>query len=214
MTAALIETAQGFYAQLAQNNSRNWWTTNRAPYDEVLKPQALTLSDDLTPYASDLLDCLIKPKLFRPHRDVRFSKDKTPYKTHLHMMWQAQDPDATQSPVFFFGIGLDYVSVGAGIMGFDKGGGLPDWRTMLDLDTNRIAQIMDQLNALGYHFRETALKRVPSPYPADHKMAHSMRMKGCVANRDIGTPDKLPQTIKRCFEGRTPLNKLLIQIAS
>ena len=211
MTQDLITAAQAFYAQLAANNAKAWWDDHRGTYDSVLKPAALGLLDTLTDPLSALVDTPVKPKLFRPHRDVRFSKDKTPYKTHLHMIWKL-DSDARQNPVFFFGIGVGYVTVGTGMMGFDKPV-LEDWRKFVDLDTKRITGIMDQIGKAGFTLREPALKRVPPAYPADHPAGHLLRMKGCVATTDIGTPADLPQSIVAACTAASPLTSLLLQVA-
>jgi len=211
MSENLIKTAQRFYADLAANNAKPWWDENRGTYDEQLKPAALALLDDLAPDIAAIAGEPVKPKLFRPHRDVRFSKDKTPYKTHLHMMW-TYDSGARQNPVFFFGIGIDYVTVGAGMMGFDKPV-LEDWRKFVDLDTKRILRIMDGIADQGFSLREPALKRVPSAYVADHPAGHLLRMKGCVATTDIGDPTDLRRAILQGFKNVAPLNHLLLQIA-
>lgn len=75
-----------FLSGLRQNNDRDWFTENRAVYDEGLKPGLaaliLSLNDALAarglPLAGDP-----KASQFRIHRDTRFSKDKRPYKTHV-----------------------------------------------------------------------------------------------------------------------------------
>jgi uncharacterized protein (TIGR02453 family) len=203
----LISDAQAFYPQLAANNTRDWWVNNRATYDDRLKPAALALLEDMVAPLSALADAPVKAKLFRPHRDVRFSKDKTPYKTHLHMMWQVQST-APQNPVFFFGIGADYVRAGAGMMGFEKQM-LINWREMLDLDADRMLGILTGLEDQGFTFREPALKRVPSPYAKDHTAANFLRMKGIIASREIA-PDAQPLSI---FTALWPLNALLISTA-
>lgn len=211
MPQTLIPAAQSFYTDLAANNAKPWWDKNRAPYDTILKPAALALLDDLAPDLEGIAGCPVRPKLFRPHRDVRFSKDKTPYKTHLHMMWTLEC-GARQSPVFFFGIGTDYVSVGTGMMGFDKPV-LEDWRKFVDLDTKRILGIMQGINAHGFTLRDPALKRVPSAYPADHQAGHLLRMKGCVATTDIGSPADLRGAVLAACKNASPLTALLLQIA-
>ena len=211
MSNTLISTAQTFYAALSDNNNKEWWAQNRVTYDDTLKPAALALLDDLAPKLAHITDTPVTPKLFRPHRDVRFSKDKTPYKTHLHMMWTLDVP-ARQAPVFFFGIGVDYVSAGTGIMVFDKPV-LEDWRKFVDLDTTRVNQIIGAVEAQGFALRDPALKRVPSAYPADHPAARLLRMKGCVASKDIGTPADLSRTLLDAFEDLAPLAALLLQIA-
>ena len=208
----LIADAQAFYAKLNANNAKPWWQENRGTYDDNLKPKAITLLEVLTPPLEKITDAPIKSKLFRPHRDVRFSKDKTPYNTHLHMMWQIAS-DAPQNPVFFFGIGIDYVSAGAGMMGFDKPV-LNNWRKMLDLDTERITGIVSGIKAKGFTLREPALKRVPPPYPQDHPAGHLLRMKAAVASRDLGQDAHLPGALTSSFSDVWPFNDLLISIAA
>ena len=55
-----------------------------------LRDPAKALLEELSPRLASLTGFRVTSKLFRPHRDVRFSKDKTPYTTHLHMMWTVQ----------------------------------------------------------------------------------------------------------------------------
>ena len=68
--------AIAFYDDLAANNTREWWLANKARYeDEVRRPMEELLQD--------VADEFGEAKLFRPNRDTRFSKDKTPYKTNI-----------------------------------------------------------------------------------------------------------------------------------
>ena len=209
--STLIPSAQRFYADLAANNTRDWWQAHRATYDDALRDPALALLDALSAPLADLTCAPVQTKLFRPHRDVRFSRDKTPYTTHLHMMWHMQS-DAPQSPVFFFGIGVDYVTIGAGIMEFDKPV-LTNWRQMVDLDTARITGIVGAVTAHGFTLRAPALKRVPPPYAQDHPAAELLRMKGVVASRELTGTAPLPDRIMQGFMQIWPLNALLLSIA-
>src|SRR5258708_35862748 len=73
------DEALEFYEGLAADNSKTYWTRQKAVYEEqVLRPMT-ELLDELGPEFGE-------SKIFRPYRDVRFSKDKTPYKTHLGAM--------------------------------------------------------------------------------------------------------------------------------
>ena len=70
------EEALDFYDGLAADNTKSYWTAHKAVYDtKVLRPMA-DLSEELAAEFGE-------PKIFRPYRDVRFSPDKTPYKTHI-----------------------------------------------------------------------------------------------------------------------------------
>ena len=213
MTAfdTLIADAKSFYIGLNANNKRDWWQDNKVTYDTKLKAPALALLEELTGPLAALTDTPIKTKIFRPYRDVRFSKDKTPYNTHLHMMWQLQG-DAPQNPVFFFGIGIDYVTTGAGLMGFDKPL-LDNWRKMVDLDTDRIMGVVKTVEDQGFTLREPALKRIPSPYDKAHPAARLLRMKGVIASRELAGNGSLPDQILAGFRNLWPLNDLLISIA-
>ena len=209
--ATLKSDAVAFFDTLAQNNNRAWWQENKTTYDTQLKAPALALLETLTKPLSELADAPIKSKLFRPHRDVRFSKDKTPYNTHLHMMWQI-DGNAPQNPVFFFGVGRDYVTAGVGMMGFDKPV-LANWRKMVDLDTDRIVGIVDSVTDQGFKLREPDLKRVRPPYDKDHPAEYLLRMKGLTASREATEKGPLPDQLLQIFTAAWPINALLISIA-
>jgi uncharacterized protein (TIGR02453 family) len=65
-----------FYADLERNNNRAWWLEHRAIYDDEVRAPMEFLLQSLQPEFGDA-------KVFRPNRDVRFSKDKSPYKTAI-----------------------------------------------------------------------------------------------------------------------------------
>lgn len=69
------EDAVEFYDGLLADNSRAYWTDRREVYERDVRGPMLALLADLEPEFGT-------GKVFRPHRDVRFSNDKTPYKTH------------------------------------------------------------------------------------------------------------------------------------
>ena len=80
-----------FFEQLAQNNNREWF--------EAHKPEFKTLENSVKAFGNSLKDQLNthdsvdRFKLFRIYRDVRFSKDKTPYKTHFGLTWHRTKPE-------------------------------------------------------------------------------------------------------------------------
>lgn len=75
-----------FLSQLSQNNHREWFDAHRADYDAAradFEAFISTLKTALTPLVPELESQPAKSLLFRIYRDVRFSKDKTPYKMHF-----------------------------------------------------------------------------------------------------------------------------------
>src|SRR6266700_3308608 len=71
------DEALTFYEGLEADNSKSYWTGHKAVYDAVVHGPMADLAEEL---AAELGG---DPKIFRPHRDIRFSQDKTPYKTHI-----------------------------------------------------------------------------------------------------------------------------------
>ncbi len=96
-----------FFAQLKRNNSRDWFTRHKDDYDRhVLRP-ALSFVMEMGTALAKLTPGIVADaspggSIFRIHRDTRFSKDKTPYKTHLGIIfWQASGKKL-ESPGFYF----------------------------------------------------------------------------------------------------------------
>ena len=183
MSQSMIQTARAFLGELAANNEKLWWEANKGRYVDDLKGPATALLDHMAADLAARTGDPVTTKLFRPHRDVRFSKDKTPYNTHLHMLWTRQ-AGASHDPGIFFGISPDYVSLGGGIMGFEKPA-LEEWRKMVDLDGDRIAGVIAKVAGAGFELRAPDLKRVPAPFDKDHPHADLLKRKGLVMWKEL-----------------------------
>ena len=211
MFDTLIKDAQGFVKRLAGNNTRDWFQAHKAKYDAKLRDPAKALLDEMSPRITEITGYAVTSKLFRANRDVRFSKDKTPYNTHLHMMWSLQS-GARQDPVLFFGINATEVTVGAGMMEFSKDV-QADWRKMVDLDGGHIASKIASVTNNGYEVWKPKLKRVPAPFDKDHPHGDLLRQKGLVI---AGHPDMsgdLPTRLNAAFTDLWPVADMLIGVA-
>ncbi|PSL21821.1 TIGR02453 family protein [Shimia abyssi] len=202
----LIPDARAFLRELSQNNTRDWFLANKNSYDTQLKAPALALLDILAATLETDTGQVPSTKLFRPHRDVRFSKDKTPYHTHLHMLW------STPPTGWFLGISADYVTVGAGVMGFDKSA-LTSWRAAVDHSGETISQTLTALTEIGARLSDPELKRVPAPYAKEHPHADLLRRKSMTAWFDLSETDiqkgGLITRIKTAFSELSPLESAL-----
>jgi uncharacterized protein (TIGR02453 family) len=204
--AQLIPDARAFLSDLAANNDRDWFKEHKPRYDAELKAPALLLLDQVTTDIARDGDLQVSTKLFRPHRDVRFSKDKTPYTTHLHMGWTLH-ADGCGDTGFFFGIAPDYVRIGGGVMGFDKDQ-LNRWRAAVDKgDGKRAEQLVQDLQANGMKCGDPELKRVPTPYSKDHPRCDLLRRKSLMLWKDLDKKDwNAPQAaLKQSYALLTPL---------
>jgi len=121
----LLTSGREFLKVLAANNSREWFNKNRSRYEEsVLNPardyvtaMGLELSK-LSPHI--IADPRTNRSLFRINRDTRFSKDKTPYKTHLGIFfWEGNAPKLENSG-YYFHLEPDELFIGVGLHIFPK----------------------------------------------------------------------------------------------
>ena len=91
-----------FLADLAANNDRTWFAANKACYERDYRQPAEAFVAELRPRLEALVGGPVIAKVFRIHRDVRFAKDKTPYKAHLPTCPPAHRPagpdDARRAP--------------------------------------------------------------------------------------------------------------------
>lgn len=198
---------RAFLTELAQNNTRDWFAARKGDYDRQLKRPAEKL---LAQVAARLepQNGPVKPKLFRPHRDMRFSQDKTPYHTHLHLMWSLPDGRA-----WMFGLSPQYCTAGAGIMGFSPPQ-LERWRAFMGDESG--APLAALLAASPWRLSEPDLKRTPAPFAPDHPRATHLRRKSLIAwvdDLDEGISANPSGTLGRVFEDLQPVVAGLERVA-
>jgi len=160
------EEALDFYDGLAADNSKTYWTMHKQVYDTaVLRP--------MTELVEELALEFGEAKIFRPYRDVRFSKDKTPYKTHIgamvgrgYVQFSAQGLAAGDG---MYGMAPDQLDrYRQAVAGVRTGGELED-----------VIAAIEQ-RGIGVAGRDV-LKTAPRGYPADHPRIGLLRCKGLVA---------------------------------
>jgi uncharacterized protein (TIGR02453 family) len=170
-----------FLARLRVNNDRQWFEAHRADYEAHVKLPGEAFARAL---ASQLEAATGEPheyRIFRVHRDVRFSKDKTPYNAHLHMSLSLDGGCKDGGPAWMFGLDPDGLTLGAGIFAFSAPR-LDRWRALVaSPEGASVAALINRLGAEEVRVSEPELKRVPAPYPADHPRAELLRRKGLTA---------------------------------
>jgi uncharacterized protein (TIGR02453 family) len=169
--------ALDFYEDLEADNSKSFWTAHRHIYDEQVKAPLQEL-------AAELGQEFGAAKFFRPFRDVRFAKDKTPYKTHQGV---------------YFAESRRYLQVSAA--GLYASGGYYDlasdqlarYRRAVaeDLPGEALAQTIKAATKAKLEIRGDQLSRIPSGYAKDHPRQELLRHKSIWATREFGCPDWL-----------------------
>jgi uncharacterized protein (TIGR02453 family) len=107
-----------FFTGLARNNHKEWFDKNRKMYDQYVKePFRAFVEEMIVRIHADNPDVLINASeaIFRINRDIRFSKDKTPYKTHLSAVISPGGRKAKDDPGFYFQLGVDGIRIYSGI---------------------------------------------------------------------------------------------------
>lgn len=171
-----------FYEGLEADNSRAYWTQHRRVYEDAVRAPLQALADELAPEFGT-------PKLFRPYRDVRFSSDKTPYKTHQSAVLHEEGR----------GLGALYVQLSAD--GLRVAGGA--WRLESDqveryrravaddVQGPRLAAEVQVLRCGGWAIEGDRLVRTPRGYPADHPRLELLQHKALHAGRQWEPADWL-----------------------
>lgn len=178
----MIDDSNAFFAELKQNNTKDWFNPRKEQYNNNIKKPAELFAQILGEDFSQISGINHKPKVFRIYRDVRFSKDKTPLNAHLHMMWSTGDVPFT--PVFYFGSEPGSMVVGTGVVGL-KGADLAKFRAMIDVDGDALVEAIASAGMETGHWGPPALKRVPAPYDQHHPHAELLRRKGLSIHCDV-----------------------------
>ena len=106
-----------FFKSLEKNNYKEWFDEHRKEYEQHVRAPFIQLIENLIPSLMEIEPSILpdaKKALFRINRDIRFSKDKTPYNV---LMKAGLSPGGKKSelPGFYLGIGSDYVHIGGGL---------------------------------------------------------------------------------------------------
>jgi uncharacterized protein (TIGR02453 family) len=182
------DTRGDFFSALTLHNDRDWFLAHKAEYEAgwlaPMKALLAELREGLAPAYRGLE--LGAPRVFRIQRDLRFSKEKVPYKTHvggLLPLGGAGGPFGGPCAVYVH-VSHDEAFAGAGCYALDPAG-LARHRTAL-LDPRRGAaagRLTARLEAQGFALSAIeTLKRPPPGVPADHPRLDLLRMKGLVAS--------------------------------
>lgn len=178
----------GFLSALKANNNKAWFDANRTTYEKAIKRPAASFASQLCNHLQEHTDLQHKAKIFRINRDIRFSKDKTPYNAHVHIALTPQRVNA-DPPAWLFALEPDKLTLGVGTFAF-KGDALETWRTRVSgADGDKLAAILNSLQLDGARLSDPELKRVPAPFGADHPNADLLRHKGLAVWLDFDSPE-------------------------
>jgi uncharacterized protein (TIGR02453 family) len=195
-TASFSPALFTFLRDLKQNNDRDWFKANKPRYEEAVLEPALQFIVDFEPHLLAISPHFVadpRPvggSLFRIHRDTRFSKDKSPYKTHTGIHFRHELAMSAHAPGFYLHLEPGQVFLGAGIW-------RPDTETLAKIRT-AIAENPDDWTRTTratpfadlYRLGGDSLKRAPAGFDPDHPLIDELKRKDFIAMRSL--TDKAP----------------------
>lgn len=166
-----------FLEDLENNNDREWFADHKRIYETEIKQPAAAFCEVMEAGLAQRTGTPHRSKVFRIHRDVRFSKDKRPYNAHLHI---AFTPKSTLKgpPMLFFGLGTNQLSLGCGVFAFDKAELETFRHRVIGPEGAKLAKILKAQEDTGMRLSAPALKRVPAGFDKEHPRAELLRQKG------------------------------------
>jgi uncharacterized protein (TIGR02453 family) len=163
-----------FYEGLEADNTKTYWTRHKASYDSHVRAPLQAMLDELAAEFG-------VAKVFRPYRDVRFSHDKTPYKTHQGAVIT---PEGRGAGSLYVQISADGLRVAGGCWRLETDQVARFRRAVADpVHGPRLEQEVSRLSRTGFEIAGERLTRVPAGYSVDddrvellkHKALHAAR---------------------------------------
>lgn len=208
-----------FLRDLKANNTREWFDANKERYESQVREPALHFIRDFEPFLEDISphfradDRKAGGSLFRIHRDVRFARDKSPYKTSIGIQFRHEDGKDVHCPGFYVHLEPRSVFVGSGIWH-------PETPTL-----NRIRQAIvddpegwsevvgDRDFAAAYEFAGESLSRPPKGFPAEHPHLGDLKRKDFIGvaalSQGAATSAGFIEQVAGLCQAATPLMRYL-----
>jgi len=181
-----------FLRDLGRHNDKEWFQAHRSAYENDLLEPSMAFIEAIGPLLTTFSPRVrAEPKIggsmMRINRDIRFSKDKRPYKDHLDMTFKVGP--AKTSPGYWFRLTPNQLILGAGMHMLDK----PDlerYRDAVDADGpgTELAKIVAKEERAGYEVGGEHYKRVPAGFDADHPREALLRHAGIYVGADMRVP--------------------------
>lgn len=185
---------QQFFNELDANNEKTWFEANRARFDDEIIAPTINLINEIAGSLSVLNPALqavpkVNKSIRRIFRDTRFSKDKTPYHTHLHLIfWTGDHPN--RSPGVHIVLDKDHFGFGAGHWAFDPDQLARFRADVLDDGGHEVSGVIKACEKAGLQLDPPQLARIPNGIDKTLEGVEWTRHKGLVARTSLATYPK------------------------
>ncbi|OED35548.1 TIGR02453 family protein [Chromatiales bacterium (ex Bugula neritina AB1)] len=209
-----------FLRELEKNNNRDWFEANKHRYESDVREPALAYIEAMAPQLAKISGGFVaSPKkvggsLMRVYRDVRFSKDKTPYKTNIGIQFRHVAGKDVHAPGFYMHIEPADVFLAAGIWRPDSPT-LQNVRMQLDENPAAWKKIRSAVERSGYTLQGESLKRPPRGYSDDHPLLEDLKRKDFIAVQNLSvssvSQSDFVSTTAKLFAKSKPLVKFICE---
>lgn len=182
-----------FLAELAENNNKEWFEANRERWERALAAPARAFVRAVGPAICGwdpelVVDARVGGSIFRINRDVRFSKDKRPYKEELGFRFVPAGEEGASG--LLMRIRPDFIGMAVGNWSFSPAQ-LARYRAGVDDPASgaAFAEMVAGLAHNGCGFAADPLKRVPAGFAADHPRAELLKARSVIVGVDRPIPD-------------------------
>ncbi len=183
-----------FFKQLKKNNTKTWFEDHRNDYENFVKKPScdfvLAMGEKLEKIAPFVNAApKVNQSLFRLHRDTRFSKDKTPYKTNMGIWFWEGERKRMECSGFYFHIDGDTLMLGVGMYIFPKPL-LESYREAVvdDVHGKNLQKVAQKLAKKNYSFKGKHYKRMPRGFDESHKNAPLLLYNGLHSGIEMKIP--------------------------
>ena len=208
-----------FLRNLKRNNRREWFQPRKAEYENLIKLPMLELigclNEEFARFAPTYVTPLQKAT-YRIYRDTRFSKDKSPYKTHISAIFPRNTASKKEGAVFYFHFTEKELLVFGGVY-MPEREELLAYRTLLQDRYQELQEILrrTKLRRMFGELQGEQLSRMPKGFPTDHPAESLLRGKQWylegTLDISILTSPKLLSELAKHFEVMAPMVEFLNQ---
>jgi uncharacterized protein (TIGR02453 family) len=204
----------GFFRELRDNNEKSWFEANKSRYETQVKAPLQAFVIAMGPRLAAISDTItVDPKksVFRIHRDTRFSKDKSPYKTNAGLHFRHESAKDAHAPGFYVHLAPDEVFYGGGLW-MPEPPALAKLRDAIVADPKGWAKAKGDKGVaamFGGLADGDPLTRPPKGYPAHHPHLEDLKKRSFFVIREgseaeAGRAD-FPDAVAKAARAATPL---------
>ncbi len=172
-----------FLRELKENNHREWFQANKERYEQIVRQPAMKFIAEFAPYLEEISPHFVadpRPvggSLFRIYRDVRFSRDKRPYKTHVGIQFRHELAKDAHAPGFYLHLEPGEVLVAAGSWHPDSQALFRIRRAIADHPDEWEQAIAFTRENSAYRLGGDSLKRPPRGFDPEHPFVNDLKRK-------------------------------------